>query len=123
MAFHKSQELLEINWQEPEVFTLVDYLADFRSDFHDIREKAAYKKYLDPDSYAVSQPFAADLLASGAAGIVYPSVRRLKGTCLVCFRPALILNVRQGRTVIMTFKNAGASPQIVYETAKLKQLN
>jgi hypothetical protein len=114
VGFYKSQELREIDWREPETFTMADYLADFRADFHDIRRKAAYKKCLDPDSYSASQSLAGDLLAAGSAGIVYPSVRRPRGTCLVCFRPALVTNVRQGRTVVLTFKSPASSPLIGY---------
>jgi hypothetical protein len=112
VAFHKGEELREIDWQEPEVFTLVDYLADFRSEFHDVRGKGAYKKFLDPNDYVASQILARDLLAAGSAGIVYPSVRRPKGTCLACFRPALVMNVRKGQTITMTFKSPAASPVI-----------
>lgn len=114
VAFHKSQELREIDWQEPEAFTLVDYLADFRSEFHDIRGKAVYKKFLNRESYVISQLFASDLLAAGSAGIVYPSVRRPRGTCLVCFRPALVMNVRRGQKVTMTFKSPASTPVIGY---------
>ena len=114
VAFHKAEELQEIDWQEPETFTLIDYLADFRSEFHDIRGKSAFKAVLDPKSYAASQVFAGDLLAAGSAGIVYPSVRRTKGTCLVCFRPALVMNVRQGQIVTMTFKSPASPPIIDY---------
>jgi RES domain-containing protein len=112
IAFHKLQELREINWQEPETFTFHDYLADFRSDFHDIRGDAAYAECLDPNSYISSQGLARELLASGSAGIVYPSVRRPDGTCLVCFRPALVTNVRQDRTVTLTFGDANLPPVI-----------
>jgi hypothetical protein len=35
---------------------------------------------------------------NGALGVVYPSVRRRGGTCLACFRPALVANVRKGAT-------------------------
>jgi hypothetical protein len=38
------------------------------------------------------------LLDIGSLGIVYPSVRRKHGTCLACFRPALVMNVRKGHT-------------------------
>lgn len=31
-------------------------------------------------------------------GVVYPSVRRRGGTCLACFRPALVMNVREKKT-------------------------
>ncbi|MGA9133517.1 MAG: RES family NAD+ phosphorylase [Candidatus Sulfotelmatobacter sp.] len=112
MAFHKAPELREINWREPETFTFDDYLADFRSDFHDIRGDADHGECLDPNSYISSQGLARELLASGSAGIVYPSVRRPDGTCLVCFRPALVTNVRQDRTVTLTFLDANSPPVI-----------
>ncbi|MDA8049040.1 MAG: RES domain-containing protein [Rhodospirillales bacterium] len=35
-------------------------------------------------------------LATEPNGIVYPSVRRAGGTCLVAFHPASVQNVRQG---------------------------
>jgi RES domain-containing protein len=112
IAFHKAQELREINWRELEIFTFHDYLADFRSDFHDIRGDADYAECLDPNSYINSQGLARELLASGSAGIIYPSVRRADGTCLVCFRPALVTNVRQDRTVTLTFRDANSPPFI-----------
>ena len=112
IAFHRAQELGEINWREPETFAFHDYLADFRSDFHDIRSDADYAECLDPNSYISSQALARELLALGSAGIVYPSVRRPDGTCLVCFRPALVTNVRQDRTVTLTFRDANSPPVI-----------
>jgi RES domain-containing protein len=99
VMFHKRQELLEIGWTEPETFTFDDYLADFRVDFHDIRGDAVYRDCVDPDNHAASQRLAAELLASGSPGIVYPSARRAKGTCLACFRPALVTNVRKGESL------------------------
>jgi RES domain-containing protein len=96
VTFHKREELQEIGWTETETFTLDDYLADFRGDFHDIRGDAAYRDCIDPGSHAASQRLAAELLSSGSSGIVYPSARRTKGTCLACFRPALVTNVRKG---------------------------
>jgi RES domain-containing protein len=112
VAFHKAQELIEINWQESETFTFHDYLADFRTDFNDIRGDVHYSNCLDPDSYRNSQQLAKELLASGSAGIVYPSVRRSSGTCLVCFRPALVTNVRQDGTVTLAFQDPGRPPLI-----------
>ena len=99
VTYHKRQELLEIGWPEPETFIFDDYLADFRADLHDIRADRRYTDCLDPDSHTASQRLAAALLASGSAGIVYPSIRRAKGTCLACFRPALVMNVRKAGTV------------------------
>jgi hypothetical protein len=101
MAFHKRQELQEIGWRTAETFVLDNYLADFRADFHDIRGDPAFATCLDPVSYGASQLLARQLLAEGSVGIVYPSVRRAQGTCLVCFRPALVTNVRKGETVTL----------------------
>lgn len=112
IAFHKAQELQEINWPEPETFTFHDYLADLRADFHDVRGDREYADCLDPSSYVNSQRLARELLASGSAGIVYPSVRRSDGISIVCFRPALITNVRQDRTVTLTFRDAHSAPEI-----------
>jgi RES domain-containing protein len=114
VAYHKSQELQEINWREPETFTFDDYLADFRADFHDLRDDPACAKCLDPKSYRTSQHLARTLLAAGSSGIVYPSVRHGKGTCLVCFRPALATNVRKGRSATIAFRDAYSAPTITY---------
>jgi len=112
IAFHKAQELIEVNWPEPETFTFHDYLADFRTDFHDIRGDTHYSDCLDPNGYGSSQNLAKTLLAAGSAGIIYPSVRRSNGTCVACFRPALVTNVRQGRTVTLSYRGPGQAPVI-----------
>jgi hypothetical protein len=112
VAFHKSQELREIDWREPELFTFVDFLADFRAELHDLRGDGGHGQYLDPNSYSESQKLARHLLELGSAGIVYSSVRRKSGTCLACFRPALVMNVRQDRTVTIAFRDAFAPPEI-----------
>ena len=97
VAFHKTVDLAEIGRFDDEV-TYDDYLADFRAEFHDIRNDQAFAEYLNPSSYVESQGLAERLLASGSLGIVYPSVRRARKTCIVCFRPALVTNVRKGKT-------------------------
>jgi hypothetical protein len=107
IAFHKAEELREIDWSETETFEFDDYLADFRADFHDIRAHSEFTRILKMDDYTESQRLSRELLASGSAGIVYPSVRQSKGTCLVCFRPALVTNVRQGPKVVLTVKPQG----------------
>lgn len=104
VAFHKREQLREVNWPDEEVFTCDDYLADFSATFHDLRSGSArFRKFLRSDSipacYADSQRLAADLLEQGANGIVFPSVRRAGGTCLVCFRPALVYHVRRDATL------------------------
>jgi RES domain-containing protein len=112
VAFHKSEELREINWQDKETFLYADFLADFRGEFHDIREDFGFVKCLNPTSYAASQKLAEELLDKGSTGVVYPSVRHSGGTCIVCFRPALVNNVRKGGQVSVEFENALATPAI-----------
>jgi hypothetical protein len=97
VAFHMAVQLAEIDRFVDDV-TYDDYLADFNTDFHDLRDAPDLAACLDPNSYIASQTLAEELLQSGSHGIVYPSVRRPRGTCIACFRPALVTNVRKGPT-------------------------
>ena len=77
------------------------YLADFRAEFHDLRStdpraQEEYAECLWPTSYSAWQGLASQLLELGSAGIVYPCVRQVGGTCVACFRPVLVTNVRLG---------------------------
>ncbi len=112
VAYHYAQGLREINWQEKETVSYRDYLADFRAEFHDLRNSPAFEGCLDPQSYRASQRLAAELLNKGSAGIVYPSVRHKGGTCIACFRPALVGNVRQGEKIILTFADGFHPPKV-----------
>lgn len=96
MVYHRQRWYAEVNWTGEEIADYADYLADFRVEFHDLRAGDEYADCLDPASYVASQKLAASLLAEGSAGLVYPSVRRSGGTCLACFRPVLVTNVRRG---------------------------
>jgi hypothetical protein len=97
VGFHKSVQLGEIGRFADSV-TYDDYLADFSASFHDLRRGRGFRPYLDPASYLESQSLAENLLDAGSLGIVYPSVRHPGGTCVACFRPALVTNVRRART-------------------------
>jgi hypothetical protein len=103
VAFHKWIELAEVGWTE-EKLTWDDYLADFSAEFHDIRGDKRFRTVLAPDSYVASQQLAQQLLDNGSLGIGYPSVRRGKGTCLACFRPALVMNVRKAATYLFRWE-------------------
>lgn len=113
VGFHKSVQLAEIGRFEDSV-TYDDYLADFSASFHDARGARGARTWLDPDSYVVSQALAEELLEAGSLGIVYPSVRRAGGTCLACFRPALVTNVRRDRTYRFTWRGT-PEPEITRE--------
>jgi RES domain-containing protein len=97
ILFHKSVEFAEIDWKEREEIDYDDYLADFTAPFHDLREMepAEIQNVLSPTSYVHSQRLAAELLEQGSLGILYPSVRREGGTCLACFQPSVVANVRK----------------------------
>ena len=118
VARHFAEALREINWQHEEIATYREFLADFRASFHDLRGDRKYAFALNPDSYTASQKLARDLLHRGSAGIIYPSVRHRGGTCIACFRPALVTNVRDGVTVTITFANAHSRP--VYRVMRAK---
>jgi hypothetical protein len=106
VVFYRAAELAEIGWKDEERAPYIDYLADFRHEFHDIQADSDFAECLNPDSYAVSQPLGLELLNSGSAGIVYPSVRHKGGVCIACFRPPLVQNVGEGSKVTFIFVNA-----------------
>jgi RES domain-containing protein len=123
VAFHYGEGLREVNWKEEETVAYREYLADFRAEFHDLRnndprdgeprvDTASHKKYLQPDSYRASQQLGRRLLDQGSAGVVYPSVRHTGGTCIACFRPALVSNVREGALVTFTFPDGFHAPKV-----------
>jgi hypothetical protein len=114
IAFHKGVELAEVGWFHEEA-TYDDYLADFSAGFHDLRDDKAFADCLAPDSYIAAQGLAQQLLAAGSLGVVYPSARKEGGTCLACFRPALVMNVRKDATHIFRWEGQ-AEPTI--HTAK-----
>ncbi len=119
VLFHRSVQFTEIGWSQPEVLDYDHYLADFFGIFHDLRldlgeeyparvssegnkqtsfhhpGRTQPNACLDPTSYIASQQLAGELLEAGSLGIVYPSARRHGGTCLACFRPGVVNNVRK----------------------------
>lgn len=106
VAYHRILEFKEVGWKGKEISPYIDYLADFRYEFHDIREGSDFAECLHPNNYSASQALGFALLNSGSAGIVYLSVRYERGTCVACFRPPLVLNVREGPVVTFTFEDA-----------------
>lgn len=118
VAFHKSVQLAEIG-RFDDSMTYDGYLADFSAPFHDLRRVKEFRGCLDPDSYVESQALAERLIEAGSLGIVYPSVRHDGGTCLACFRPALVANVRRAKTYRFTWSGT-PEPQITVESTGRK---
>lgn len=110
VIFHKTVEYAEIDWFEDSV-SYQGFFADFNASFHDLRGTTDFHGCLDPLSYIESQAMAAQLLASGSLGLVFPSVRYPAGTNLVCFRPALVGNVHKADSYQITW--SGKSSPVV----------
>lgn len=60
--------------------------------FHDIASLPASQQemILNPNSYAASQRFGAEMRDAGSNGLVYPSVRNSGGQCVAAFRPKAV---------------------------------
>ncbi len=109
VAFHKQRQLEEVDWRDEETSTYDDYLADFAAAMHDLRGDASeFASLLEPgpipECYAAPQQLAAELLSKRSNGIIYPSMRRKGGSCIVCFRPALVYHVRRGARLEFTLR-------------------
>ena len=110
IIFHKTVEYSEINRFHDSV-SYQAMLADFTASFHDLRGDERFAAALNANSYVASQALALRLLDHGSMGIIYPSVRDPQGTCLACFRPALVGNVRRGPAYRLTW--AGSPTPLV----------
>ncbi len=105
VAFHKRRFLAEGRIKGQHTFDYIDFLSDFSGLFHtlDVRErKDCLKPEPIPRCYEASQALANKLLFDGSNGIVHPSVRRPSGTCVACFRPALVFHPRRGKEYQLT---------------------
>ena len=90
----RTRELQEIGVLDTRVQMRL-YHADFEAPFHDVRAgDPGWDAVHDPDDHTASQELGMALFRGGANGIVYRSVRRDGGECLVSFRPKLVTNVR-----------------------------
>ncbi|NYT77244.1 RES family NAD+ phosphorylase [Alcaligenaceae bacterium] len=119
IIFHKTVEYAEIDYFQDSVsYQLM--LADFSAQFHDIRRAKGYGSCLNPVSYIASQELAAFLTECGSLGLVYPSVRHAEGTNLVCFRPALVNNVRKSSAYQLTW-NGSPTPVVSVQKAKRRR--
>jgi RES domain-containing protein len=100
VAFHTRRFLADGRIEGQHAFDYIDFLADFSGAFHtlDAAERAnCLESDPVPQCYNASQALAKKLLFEGSNGIVYPSVRRHSGTCIACFRPALVYRPRRGQ--------------------------
>ena len=93
-----TRELEAVGWFE-NTTDYAELIADFFGPFHDLRDVGETLVLRDDPAvaYPEGQKLARQLRADHASnGIIYPSVRHHGGTCLLCFRPDLVPNLRQG---------------------------
>jgi hypothetical protein len=111
--FHR-EEFLRATKEAPISIEMRVYLADMAADLHDIRGRQSdMADIYRGDDYGASQALARHLRREGSFGIVYDSVRREGGECVILFRPKMLSNVRQGAHLI--YKWNGAEIGQVYE--------
>ena len=114
VSFHMERELANVG----DFHAMVDYAelyASFVGDFVDVRGLNPTPDFLDPDtgrSYPLGNQFADAVRAAGHYGIVYPSVRREGGTCVVALIPHAVQSVAQGRVVRVAWTGK-PGPEIV----------
>jgi RES domain-containing protein len=110
VAFHKTRELSYID----HFFDEVEYRglhASFIGRFHDIRSILPPHPCLDPDTeigYREGQALAKTLVDAGSRGLIYPSVRKPGGICLVAFQPNAVQDVTPGSCWRLTWAGSPA---------------
>ena len=119
VTYHKARRLADIvvpdlpgNRPDKDTSTYDDWPADFRASFHTLEPAETFSEYLRPEPvpqcYSASQQLARRLLTGErSSGIVCGSVRRRGRRCLVCFRPALVYNLRRGKRLEIMFTASG----------------
>jgi hypothetical protein len=113
--FHRVQYFREIGVTDARAQTRL-YLADFDTRMHFLSGRnPGHRAYLDPDSHESGQRLGCDLFKQGSNGIVYPSVRKPGATCIACFRPPLVLNVRQSKHFEYEWHGSLESPPAIRE--------
>lgn len=113
VAFHLTRELENVGVFE----NRTDYrelVASFIGPFVDLRERGD-DAWLDSDpdvGHPAGQRLANELRAAGANGVIYPSIRRTGGMCLVAFRTNLVQNIRQGTKWRLTW-DGDSTPSVM----------
>jgi hypothetical protein len=113
VAFHRRRFLRNVHnlkFHGRQTFDYIDFLADFRGKFHHLdqdEQQSCLQGSPIPACYRASQVLAEELLFEGSLGIVYQSVRHPSGTCIACFRPALVSNPRRDARYRITLDTGG----------------
>jgi hypothetical protein len=105
VAYHKRRFLADARITDLLTFDYQDFIADFSGTFSHLDPEEMESCLMPgpiPQCYGSSQALARMLLYAGSNGIIYPSVRNRIGTCIACFRPALVFHPRRGEQYRLT---------------------
>jgi len=111
VGHHLTRELDNVGRYE-NVTRYRELIAGFLGPFVDLRAEVG-ADFLDPieeSGHAAGQKLARELREADLGGVVYPSPRRVGGSCLAAFRTTLVQNIRQGATWELTW---AGSPEFV----------
>ena len=106
VGYHLTRELERVN----DFNATVDYaelFASFAGDFVDLRKARPVPTCLHPDpaiGYPPGNALADIVRGRGHNGIVYPSVRHARGTCLVALWPQAVQSVVQGGVIRLAWR-------------------
>ncbi len=110
VAFHIGRELERVrDWHATVEYA--ELWASFAGDFVDLRDVSPLPACLDADTavgYPAGNALAAQAMAEGLNGVVYPSVRHPGGTCLVALWPHVVQSVAQGAVVRLVWAGGPA---------------
>lgn len=106
VAFHMARELRRVNDFNAAV-EYAEMFASFAGEFVDLRGVVSVPTCLDPDpavGYPHGNALAERTRVEGHNGIIYPSVRHARGTCLVALWPHAVQSVAQGGVLRLTWR-------------------
>lgn len=113
VAFHLTRELRHVG----DFAATVEYgeiFASFAGEFADLRGLKPRPPCLDPDpavGYPAGNALAAEVMANGHNGIVYPSVRERAGVCFAALWPHAVQSVAQGDVIRLVWQGS-ATPAV-----------
>lgn len=96
-----------------------DWLSDIHAELHVLEPASRFRAELAaeplPQCYVAGQELARQLRRQRSSGILYPSVRHAGGTCIACFIPGLVANVRPGKQIRikMQWRNGRYAAKII----------
>lgn len=108
VSFHMTRELERIG-DFNAVVEYAEMFASFAGEFVDLRKVQPKPTCLDADpavGYPAGNALASEVRSQGHNGIIYPSVRDARGTCIVALWPHAVQSVAQGDIIRLSWTGA-----------------